>query len=158
MESTEKLSAPATKRCGKCQQDKPVSEFYTRKRNGVAKGLLYRCKACTKKAAFAWQRKNQEELNRRRRNRRWKENWGLTAEDYDGMLARQGGRCAICRRTATELWIEAGRKGSTQLFVDHSHATGLVRGLLCFRCNRALGLLRDDPDYLERGRRYLRGP
>jgi hypothetical protein len=53
---------------------------------------------------------------------------GVTVEQYDAMLAAQGGGCAIC-----------GTKPKTRrLDVDHDHKTGRVRGLLCHRCNRAL--------------------
>lgn len=55
--------------------------------------------------------------------------------DYDTLLARQGGVCAICGG------IDRDRK----LAVDHDHQTGLVRGLLCLRCNTGVGLLRDKP-------------
>jgi len=54
--------------------------------------------------------------------------YGLSAEQYDALLARQGGRCAICR----------ARPKSKRLAVDHDHSTGAVRGLLCSRCNHEL--------------------
>jgi hypothetical protein len=54
--------------------------------------------------------------------------YGLTADDYDELLARQGGRCAICR----------AKPKSKRLAVDHDHKTGTVRGLLCSRCNHDL--------------------
>ena len=51
--------------------------------------------------------------------------YGLSAADYDALLAGQGGRCAICR----------GAPKSKRLAVDHDHGSGAVRGLLCSRCN-----------------------
>lgn len=54
--------------------------------------------------------------------------YGLSADEYDAMLAAQGGRCAICR----------ARPKSKRLAVDHDHRTGEVRGLLCSRCNHDL--------------------
>lgn len=54
--------------------------------------------------------------------------YDLTPEQYDALLALQGGKCAICR----------ARPKSKRLAVDHDHATGLVRGLLCSRCNHDL--------------------
>jgi hypothetical protein len=58
-------------------------------------------------------------------------NYGITQDEYLRMEASQGGRCAIC---GTE------DKGKWQyLHVDHCHATGKVRGLLCVKCNTALG-------------------
>lgn len=62
------------------------------------------------------------------------------------MLDRQGGACAICLQVRTET-----------LHVDHCHATGAVRGLLCGACNRALGLLNDDPGLIRRAADYLDG-
>jgi len=54
--------------------------------------------------------------------------YGLTSEQYDALLERQGGRCAICR----------AKPKSIRLAVDHDHGTGEVRGLLCSRCNHDL--------------------
>ena len=53
---------------------------------------------------------------------------GVTDDTYEGMLAEQGGVCAIC----------GAPPKSRRLHVDHDHRTGAVRGLLCFHCNRAL--------------------
>lgn len=73
--------------------------------------------------------------------------YGLTPADYRRMLTAQGNRCAICGCDPTNQ--------SQRFSIDHDHVTGRVRGLLCNRCNRALGLLRDDATILERARRYL---
>lgn len=54
--------------------------------------------------------------------------YGLSAEEYDALLVKQGGKCAICRN----------RPKTKRLAVDHSHKTGEVRGLLCSRCNHDL--------------------
>ena len=64
----------------------------------------------------------------------------------DGMLAAQGGGCAICG---------CEPRDDISLHVDHDHATGEIRGLTCFRCNDALGDLGDDPDRLLRAVEYL---
>jgi hypothetical protein len=73
--------------------------------------------------------------------------YGITAADYDRMLAKQGGVCAICRGS------ESGGRGT--FHVDHCHATGRIRGLLCHWCNVALGCFRDRPERLERAIEYL---
>lgn len=72
--------------------------------------------------------------------------YGITAGEADHLLERQGGLCAICRMTPAA-------------HVDHDHATGIVRELLCFNCNGGLGQFKDDPavlraaaDYVERHR------
>jgi hypothetical protein len=76
--------------------------------------------------------------------------YGITQEQFDAMLERQGNRCAICRTdtpcpTSGKAW-----------HIDHCHETGRVRGLLCNSCNRGIGQLGDDPDRLESAARYLR--
>jgi hypothetical protein len=72
--------------------------------------------------------------------------YNLRPEEFDAMLNSQGGRCAICRTN------DPGPKG---FVVDHDHSAGHVRGLLCNNCNRAVGLLKDDPAVLERARKYV---
>ncbi len=58
-----------------------------------------------------------------------------TIEDYDAMYTKQGGVCAICQQPET-----SSRNGKVyRLAVDHDHNTGKVRGLLCFKCNSAMG-------------------
>jgi hypothetical protein len=69
--------------------------------------------------------------------------YGLSLEAYETMLTSQGGACAICR---------------TQMknpHVDHDHQTGNVRGLLCFRCNPAVGLFRDNAVVIRSAAEYL---
>lgn len=76
--------------------------------------------------------------------------YGLTLEDYERMLDQQGGVCAICGTSDP-------RHGRSRRFcVDHDHSTGRVRALLCANCNKALGLLADDPDRVRSAERYLR--
>jgi hypothetical protein len=79
-----------------------------------------------------------------RRKKDFREIYGMTLEDYDVMLAQQDGACAICRRKPKE-----------RLVVDHCHATGQVRGLLCAKCNTGLGLYQDNPDRLLAAIAYL---
>lgn len=77
--------------------------------------------------------------------------YGITPEDYDQMFKSQRGKCAICRSSDT------GQVGKRFLCVDHDHKTGKVRGLLCHRCNRGLGLLNDSLKNVETAVRYLKG-
>lgn len=73
--------------------------------------------------------------------------YSLAPEDFDRMLEAQGGKCAICGTSDPGRW--------DFLYVDHDHATGRVRGLLCSRCNRGIGLFGDSPGLLERAAHYL---
>ncbi len=75
--------------------------------------------------------------------------YGITVEDFEHMLALQGGVCAICKCPEK---VEYKRT----LSVDHDHITGKVRGLLCHRCNTALGKLEDNPFYFDAAATYIR--
>lgn len=78
------------------------------------------------------------------------ETYGITSEQYWAIYRHQGGVCFICQRA---------RGLRKKLSVDHCHATGMVRGLLCQKCNRdVLGHFRDDPAAFQRGIDYLRAP
>ena len=107
----------------------------------------------------AWQQANPERHSENQRRRRQRpevkarerdyylrRKYGITLEEYDALLAEQGGACAICRRPPTD---------GISLHVDHDHKTGARRALLCFRCNNSLGDLEDDPDLLRRAAAYL---
>jgi hypothetical protein len=70
--------------------------------------------------------------------------YGISAAEYDALLAKQGGVCAICRKRSKE-----------RLCVDHCHLTGTIRGLLCHACNLALGSLKEDQASLVAALAYL---
>lgn len=71
--------------------------------------------------------------------------YGITIETYDRMLQEQEGTCKIC----------ASPPGTRRLAVDHCHETGVVRGLLCYRCNIALGYFRHNDQLLQKAADYL---
>jgi hypothetical protein len=76
--------------------------------------------------------------------------YGLSGEALARLTAEQGGRCAVCEMVPSG----KGKKSQT-LHVDHDHATGIVRGLLCDKCNRAIGLMGDSATTLTRAAMYL---
>lgn len=118
------------KKCCKCRELKPASEFY---RNVTRKdGLQSFCKTCNKDIQHS------HGIARR---------YGLTTVDWDAMFDQQKGVCAICEKPKD--------KQQHRLCVDHDHATGKVRGLLCKTCNRLLGRLEAIPGSLERISVYL---
>jgi hypothetical protein len=80
-----------------------------------------------------------------RKNHLWKA-YRMTVMEYDEMLEKQDGVCAICG---------GKNSGGLRLCVDHDHDTDHIRGLLCMSCNTALGLLKDDPELLTSASRYL---
>jgi Recombination endonuclease VII len=129
-----KSDAPSgTKRCKHCQVVKPVDDFSSDRKENPERHR-------------ARQREDLESGKKAISNRKshLKRKYGLTLEDFDRMLAEQGGDCAICGKTEVDN-------------VDVDHSTGAARGLLYFRCNAAIGQLDHEPErarelaaYLER--------
>ncbi len=84
------------------------------------------------------------------RDRYLRRKYGISLEDYNTILAHQGGKCAICRCDPP--------KSGRAFHVDHDHKTGRVRGLLCWTDNHdVVGRLRD-PERLRAAARYLERP
>lgn len=86
------------------------------------------------------------------RERMWKK-YGIdiTYEEYQRLVLERGGKCDICGN------VPRGRHNGGVLHVDHDHATGKVRGLLCSQCNTRLGHYENYPDWYSRATRYLAG-
>ena len=76
-------------------------------------------------------------------------NYGIGYAEYNELFEEQAGECAICGAHQNDL--------DRPLFIDHDHDTGDVRGLLCMKCNSALGLFQDDASNLQRAVKYLNG-
>lgn len=79
--------------------------------------------------------------------------FGITLDQYRGMLEAQNYTCAVCGKlNGTDMH----RPGVTkELSVDHNHRTGQLRGLLCNDCNRAIGQLQDSPELCRKAAEYL---
>jgi len=97
-----------------------------------------------------WNARNKTYRQEYARLRSYEKNYGITVEEYDALVHLQGGRCAICRI--------AQPGGAGRWHVDHCHSGGHVRGLLCTKCNTALGLFKDDPVRLGEAIKYLQPP
>lgn len=69
------------------------------------------------------------------KNIRLKYKFGITLEDFNKILEKQGGGCVCCT-------------SKYKLSLDHSHTTGKIRGILCMSCNLALGMVRDNKEVL----------
>jgi TPR repeat protein len=93
------------------------------------------------------ERQRRKGLAKRLANRwlRLRRVYGISKDEYETMVARQGGVCGICKRPPVE-----------PLLVDHCHATGRVRKLLCRKCNTVLGFCRDDHRLLTAAADYLK--
>lgn len=144
--------------CVQCGASKPEDAFH--REAARPSGRNRRCKECRNainRAHVARDReRRQESMLRWRTNNpeRYAESvkahklrsYGLTLAQYRTLVLDQDGLCAICEEPEKEGW---------DLSVDHCHSTGQVRGLLCRKCNVALGLLRDRPDLLRAAADYL---
>lgn len=97
-----------------------------------------------------WREKNRDAYLAGKRRCRLERAFGISVEQYNEMLASQGGVCAICKNPETHQ-----RAGVWNLSVDHCHETGRVRGLLCNNCNRGIGLLRDSAGLCRAAAEYL---
>lgn len=134
--------------CTGCRIKKPNSAFYFRKVRPARK-----CKECEDVNNKKWRAKNKPKEALYDWRSAVKRKYGLTEEMYATLLRQQDGCCAVCQRPATEF--------SKRLAVDHDHATGEIRGLLCIACNRyrvgrnrkgtgSIELLRNTVKYLDR--------
>lgn len=168
------MVASETKWCTACRLDLPPAAFTS---SQLAKRSA-RCAQCRSVVAKRHRAANRERINARQRadhaanrearnasrNQRWHERdrvasrderlrrvYGISIEQYNEMLERQGGVCAICQGEET-----VTRAGTIRaLSVDHCHATGRVRGLLCANCNTFIGMAEDDPVRLLAAMNYL---
>lgn len=137
--------------CGVCGPVKMV-------KTGTQHGLGWRCRQKSDLYAAQWRNDNREHYNeyarekarlrpplspevRQQKARLW--NYGLSQADFDALLEKQHGVCCICQEVP-EKWN-----------VDHDHATGEVRGLLCPPCNKGLAFFRDDPERMAHAIAYL---
>lgn len=138
------------KRCVRCKVVKPESSFTLRHRNSpryIKKDYRFpACKECekaymseSKRRSYSGSPESTREHNLRK--------YGITTEQWNTLLEEQGKVCKICKSP------DPGGRG--RFHVDHNHRTGIIRGLLCHRCNTALGLAGDDVSILSKMIHYL---
>jgi hypothetical protein len=122
--------------CPDCGAVRPLTEFVRTVR--TRSGYSAYCKPCHNTRSRVSREKvggsRSYHLTRR---------YGITAAEADHLLRLQGGLCAICKIAPAQ-------------HVDHDHATGAVRALLCFNCNGGLGQFKDDPAVLRAAAEYVR--
>lgn len=128
------------KQCSKCLQWKPASEYYRNPQPNRPHALTSACHACERQRKTSLEgRANVRKASRKSQLKRY----GLSPEDYQSMYMQQSGCCLICGLTEEKLQV------------DHCHATGKVRGLLCLLCNTMLGKAHDSPEILRAAANYL---
>lgn len=133
----ETRDVPAGERwCPDCETSKPLTDFPRNRSDSTGFGNY--CKPCHNTRG----RENRIKNHGSTRNYHLKGRYGITADDYDRLFDAQRGLCAGCWRAPAA-------------HVDHDHATGKVRGLLCLNCNQALGNVRDDIEVLRGLVNYL---
>jgi len=148
--------ACSEKICSSCQKLKPATRF--RKCARSSDGLRSRCKDCQKLQEREYRQVNRNRLREKSsskkanpvsaRARQLRFHYRMEPMEYERPYTLQNGLCAICGRPQI-----SKRKF---LAIDHDHATGTVRGLLCFGCNIALGHFQEDLTLLEKAAVYLR--
>jgi hypothetical protein len=101
-----------------------------------------------------WRKDHPEQWSQIQRASNLRTKYGISVEEFDALLLSQGGCCAICGSSDSQMRKKKGKL--TGCFaVDHDHETGKVRGLLCGHCNTGLGLLRDNVEILKKALVYL---
>ena len=163
---------PAKRRaCNKryeCRRDKKKRRKYERAYrrtnanhiNSMQKHYYYKHHKSRLKYKRAYRMTHRKAVNESRRNyyqrnkelcwaRTIERLYGINSDDYYAKLKAQRGQCKICGTTKFGL-------RNTHLHIDHDHKTKRIRGLLCGRCNKMLGLARDNWRILQRAIYYLR--
>jgi hypothetical protein len=140
----------------------PLTNFAIEKHKDSKPNYRGRCRACRGADNRRIRHTKQEEYNaymraynaKNKGTRKWKDRYknkvlksryGITLEQFNKMFEDQNGGCALCGK---------GPIRDNALCVDHNHATGKVRALLCHGCNRDIAIL-DNPELLARAMGYL---
>lgn len=110
------------------------------------------CRDCHRKRGAVWAKNNRDKVRFKNRKRyhsvtRYKM-YGVSPDWYDKKFLEQNKCCAICKRT------ESANKRT--FAIDHCHKTGIVRGLLCIRCNAGLGQFLDNEENIINALQYIR--
>lgn len=125
------------KTCQRCQREKPLDDFHRNAKG--SHGRASYCKPCTSEYNAAYYRAHSDRQRAHSRRHHLRRHFGLTPEQFDDLVATQGGRCAICKTD------EPGGAGTWHVDHDHACCAGrescgeCVRGLLCYQCNQTLG-------------------
>lgn len=115
-----------------------------------------RCRECWEKDMGIVRGRDVESRKQYRRNWRLKKKYGIDEEGFGVLWVAFRGKCGICK---IDLKSSVGRRGQPLdvAVVDHDHATGNLRGLLCNGCNKGLGLFKDNPETLRAAANWVEG-
>lgn len=139
--------------------------WYTKNREvSIERAKLYReahpewAKEMSKRHSPTWRKRYPEKAKllamKQATQRRFRKH-GLTQQQYDAMLDHQDHVCAACKEIPVTSSVRPGTNAYDNFVIDHDHATGKVRGLVCTNCNVALGMIRDNPDTARKLADYL---
>ncbi len=134
------------KTCRKCRRELPLTMFCVNRK--ALDGLQGQCRGCTAAAHRAAVAADPRYVQRKR----LKQRYNMTLEQYDALLEKQGGVCAICHQPD---WRELSVDHDHRCCADDSSCGNCVRGLLCDACNRSIGRMKDDPVRLIAAALYL---
>src|SRR6266849_6520316 len=137
------LDSKGRKRCPACKEYKKLIEFSMNKGKRFDRNVY--CKLCESK------RRRKNYISEKQHQINLKNFYHITKELYDEMLEAQGGVCAICEQPETSTY----RGKIRTMSVDHDHATGAIRALLCSDCNRFVGFIERNPHKIELALAYL---
>jgi hypothetical protein len=134
--------------CTRCNSSKSIDQFV--KRPDMPDGRDFQCKDCANEYSRNWRKTAAGACTVKRNNvliqaRRI----GVTADAFREIICRTE-VCEVCGDYPS---MNGG--SSDRLHVDHCHKTGVIRGVLCLRCNTAIGLARDDSNILRKLAEYL---
>ena len=141
-----------SKVCPKCKKDLLRDKFGTFSRGGKRFSRAY-CRQCESILQTRWARENPDKVWGNRNpearvraaaNSHLKRKYGVTLDWYEDQVKQRDGNCDMCHKVP-----------SKALCVDHEHATGRIRGLLCDKCNIALGLFGDNVETIKRAITYV---
>lgn len=140
------------RKCSSCGLEKSLAKhFYKQSKSRAhrANGYLTQCKCCIleKNRITQAKPKNKQKIWENKLQYRY----GITKEDYEYLLTKQKGCCAICGTNNPS----SKSKKHKYFSVDHCHQTKKIRGLLCATCNSAIGLLGDCPQTILNASLYL---
>lgn len=160
------------KLCRNCAKEKPLEEYSVRHRGNGKFTVDFLCKPCRREVQrernknyvrpkkFWLDGLTEEQIleKKRKRSRKYRyETYGLHLEELEERLEAQYGHCATCFTSLTlDSFSEKSEETIKPGHVDHDHKTGKVRGILCSKCNHALGLVNDDESILKAMISYLK--